>query len=117
MDKFTLILSEKISTNKVYAGMHWTERKGHAELYHSIVHSEVIRQAFKISGAFPCIMKYDFYFSGRLLDASNCTYMVKLIEDGLVGSGTLPDDTPKYVRGITITSRRGREDKVEVTYE
>lgn len=41
--------------------------------------------------------------------------MLKMIEDGLVHAGIIPDDTPKYVAGITVTSEKSQADEVDVT--
>lgn len=38
--------------------------------------------------------------------------MAKMLEDALVLTGMLKDDTVKHVRGITITSQKGLQDEV-----
>jgi Holliday junction resolvase RusA-like endonuclease len=41
--------------------------------------------------------------------------MLKMVEDGLVHAGVLPDDTPQYVASITVTSVKDKADEVDVT--
>ena len=97
-------LPDKISTNKIYSGIHWGVRKKHKTLFKSVpfVASKVKK--------FPVHITFDFYFKKYPLDCSNVSYMAKLIEDTLVLRGVIPDDSPKYVSGITMTSKKGDDD-------
>jgi len=55
---------------------------------------------------YPVMLNFTFYFRGRLLDTSNTSYMAKLIEDSLVKSRILEDDTPKFIHSVTLKSKK-----------
>lgn len=97
--KFHLPL--KISTNKIYAGIHWTERKRHKDLFRRVIF--VAKPVLE----YPVKCHYHFEISGRLLDISNLSYLVKLQEDSLVHKGILKGDSPKYVDEVRITQSKG----------
>lgn len=94
----------KVSLNKWYAGTHWTSRKKLKDTYTLIIKSQ-----FKdvLSKEKQYEVKYDFNFSKRPLDASNCVAMVKMIEDVI-----FEDDSYKIVKKIIITSNKSKEDNV-----
>lgn len=105
MVSFRLPIPEKISTNTIYAGCHWTKRNKHKEMYRNL--------GYLVKGKidnFPVHIKFTFYQSGRLLDATNLSYMAKLLEDMLVTQEIIPDDSPKYVSGITLISSKGNNE-------
>lgn len=54
------------------------------------------------------------FCKGRARDADNVVPCAKLFLDALVDAGNLPDDSPEYVRSVTLASRKGREDRVVV---
>jgi len=60
---------------------------------------------------------FNFYFKGRLLDSSNCSYMAKMIEDCLVHYGVIKDDTTKYVGRFSLESHKGKKDFVTIDME
>lgn len=70
-------------------------------------------------GLFPIDCAYHFKLNGTLLDSSNTAFMQKLVEDGLVQAGIIPDDSRKYVRWVAKLSdkcAKGEYDSVEVTF-
>lgn len=99
------LLPEKISTNKIYSGIHWGLRKKHKDLFRSVPinHPPVIK--------YPVNLFFDFQFKGHPLDTTNCSYMAKLIEDSLVHQKILLDDSPKHVQWVAIKSGKGAENK------
>ena len=111
--KFTLPVLEKISTNKIYAGIHWTRRNKHKEAVRGL--------GYLVKGKiteFPVKLKFTFKLKGRVLDCSNLSYMGKMYEDMFVKSGLIPDDTPKYISEVTYVSTKGdNEVDIEFTYE
>jgi|TARA_R100001530_G_scaffold21901_2_gene18000 hypothetical protein len=109
--KIEIPIPKKVSTNKIYAGTHWTKRKELADLFHQYLLPEKNKHKIK---EFPVEITYIFRFKGKLLDCSNCTFMAKMLEDALVGIGLLPDDNPDYVSSIQIYSTDGYEDMVEI---
>lgn len=57
-------------------------------------------------GKYPIRAHYHFKLRGCAIDASNCAFMVKCIEDALVSAGIIPDDNPKYIGSITLISEK-----------
>jgi type I restriction-modification system DNA methylase subunit len=94
----------KISLNKWYSGTHWSKRKKIKDDY-----LLVLKKYFpkKLKGIFT--VEYKFTFKKYPLDASNCSAMIKLIEDCI-----FEKDGYKDIRNILISSRKGKEDKVEI---
>lgn len=106
--KITLKNLPKVSLNKWYSGVHWTERQKLKNNYGLLLN--------KYKKKFKKIHRYDvdyrFYFKRSPLDASNCVAMVKLIEDVL-----FEDDKWDIVDSVTMGSKKSeiKEDYVEVT--
>lgn len=96
----------KVSSNKIYAGSHWSYRKKLKDQYIWLVKSQ-----FKgvLTSKKSYIVKYLFEFKRNPLDASNTSYMVKMIEDILFES-----DGYKVIRGVYMESRKGKEDKLTI---
>lgn len=98
------------STNSIYAGKHWIKRKQDKDQARDVVARTVSTELFQLPVALqfvPVIGR-----GARARDLSNYTYAIKLIEDGLVASGVLKDDTNEYVQSIRIYGPvvdRGRE--------
>lgn len=53
---------------------------------------------------FPVEIYFKFYLEGRRIDATNLSYMAKMIEDCLVDKGILPNDSPRYVQRVIMES-------------
>lgn len=104
-------IPEKISTNRIYAGIHWTKRKKLADLYHM---SLLPYRKHKIQD-YPVNINYIFTFKSKPLDTTNCTFMAKMLEDGLVANGIIEDDDIKHVTFTGIYSQEGTHDLVEIT--
>ena len=94
----------KVSLNKWYAGGHWTKRKKLKDSYKILVKSQ-FKHVFSKDKQYE--VSYNFEFDKRPLDASNCVAMVKLIEDII-----FEDDSYKIVKGISITSDKGKNNIV-----
>lgn len=102
-------LPEKISTNKIYAGVHWRTRNKHKDKFRAVeFEGDPVTQ-------FPVDITYDFKIVGRQLDSTNLGYMAKLVEDALVKKNILPDDSPKYVRYTTMGSEKADENICIIT--
>lgn len=110
--KLTIPIPDKVSLNAIYAGVHFRTRASHKEKYHWAV---LASKPKPYTGDFPVQVAYHFRLHGRQLDISNHAYMLKMVEDGLVHAGVLPDDTPQYVASITVTSEKDKADEVDVT--
>ena len=101
----TLVDLPKISLNEFYAGKHWNVRKKIKDNFALLVRSQT-----KLKIDYPCEVEYVFTFTKNPLDCSNvCGGMAKLIEDVL-----FPDDSPKIVKSIKVTSKKGNDNFVHI---
>lgn len=105
--EFTIKIPEKVSLNKIYAGIHFRRRAEYKEQYAWAV-AEADPEPW--TGPWPVAMHYHFRIKGSRLDVSNHAYMLKMVEDGLVATGVLPDDTPQYIARVTITAEKADKD-------
>ncbi len=96
----------KISTNTIYAGVHWTARKKHKEAFLWL--TAHFKRLEKITGKVD--IDFHFFFAKNPLDSSNVSYAVKLLEDSLVTYGVIEGDSPKFVRKISMQSQKGESD-------
>lgn len=103
-------MPEKVSTNKLYAGVHWGKRKKLADLYHM----SLLEYRNKNIEAYPVTLSFVFNWKSRALDCTNVAMMAKLLEDALVGMGVLKDDNPQYVQEVSLVSQKGKEDTVDI---
>lgn len=109
-------MPEKVSTNKVYSGMHWMKRNDLKNLYHLFM-LQFKRKLKLEESSFPICIEYTFEWKTKPLDSTNQTFMIKLIEDGLVNAGILPDDDHRYVRetrSITLQNKDLLADEVTI---
>ena len=104
--KFVIPIPEKISLNEIYGGIHYRKRSAQKDDFHLAVMSANPKP---YTGDFPIHAHYHFKLRGRGYDISNHAYMTKLLEDGLVACGVIPDDTPKYINAITITAEKAKK--------
>jgi hypothetical protein len=95
----------KFSLNKIWWGWPWSQwlRKDKRDMWHEVI-DEVIDEYKLKKINYPIEIEFIFYWKSRYLDCSNCTPMVKLIEDWLVENKILTDDTNEYIRRIHIES-------------
>lgn len=96
-----------ISTNAYYSGMHWSKRKRIADTWHMRIKA-LCRQA-KISKVKKCKLIFDF---NNRYDLDNNSAMIKMIIDGLVFAGVLPDDNKDHVKEIVI--RESSQNRVTI---
>jgi hypothetical protein len=108
--KFTIEIPEKISLNQIYAGVHWRKRQEWAEDMHWAV---VAANLPPYGGPFPIDCRYRFKFHGKQLDSSNASFLMKLVEDGLVHAGVLPDDNRQYVRWVSVLSDQAKKTEAQ----
>jgi hypothetical protein len=109
MTKVILNNLPKVSLNQWYAGIHWRKRKLMKDKYLLLVKSQ-----YKTvhSAEHKYITHYAFEFKKNALDASNCSAMLKMIEDII-----FEDDRPDIIDIGSITSRKSRVDRVTITIE
>ena len=110
----TIYLPFKVSTNKIYSQSEsWQKRKKHKDFMLWAFYP-VHNQLKPVNKA---KIRIDFEFAKQPLDCSNCSYMAKMIEDCLTEYGIIPDDSPKYISEMTISSKKGAEDLAILTLE
>jgi len=85
----------KKSTNKIYAGEHWSKRKEFKDICFD--YARHFCKPVQEFGPYPIQIRYRFVFTSRVLDTTNLTYLVKVFEDALRSLKILKDDSPKYV--------------------
>lgn len=107
----TVPLPHKLSLNKIYGGIHYHTRRKHRDEY--LIAVQACRPK-RYTGTFPAQITYIFQYRGRRLDSSNAAYMAKLLEDGLVHCGVIPDDAPKYIKRTILETDTG-ENEVIIT--
>ena len=97
--------SKKYSLNAIYSGKSRWERKRDADFWHSLVHSELVKQGIK-KQIFKNPVRIYFFWNDKM-DCSNHAYMGKMIEDALKG-WLIEDDSRKYVKEITHGFHSGK---------
>lgn len=98
------------SLNKWYAGGHWSIRKKTATLWHTEVIWACKLAKIKPIIKFPVkITTHSFFKTKRRRDVSNTATAPKLIEDGLVEAGIMPDDNLEYVVSHTLLMTIGHD--------
>lgn len=95
----------KISTNKIYAGIHWRVRKTLKDNYKTLT-NKILNTIEPIEGKVD--LHFDFYFKGKTLDSSNCSLMAKILEDCMVEKGILKDDRAECVGNFSVKSHPGK---------
>lgn len=95
----------KYSSNKIYAGLHWTQRKKIKESFLWLTKSAFSRLQ-PIESLVD--LEFEFYFVKNALDSSNCSFMAKMLEDCLVEFGVLKSDTIKHVRRVILQSNKSK---------
>jgi hypothetical protein len=99
----------KVSLNQWYSGKHWNHRQKTKKLYTLQVKSQ-FKRVFSKDNQY--LVHYAFEFKKNPLDASNCIAMVKMIEDII-----FQDDKWDIIDIGSITSRKGKENKVTIKVE
>ncbi len=95
--KYTIPLNGiKFSTNKIYAGIHWTKRKEIKDSISSYVFA--FCRPVKRVKSYPVEIEYKFLFGTKPLDSLNTAAMAKMFEDAFRAAGILEDDDPRYVK-------------------
>lgn len=89
------LLGLKASTNKIYAGEHWSKRKQLKDGIASV--AAVFCRPVRSIESYPVEIRYRFCFVSRPLDTLNCAYMAKAFEDAFRSLGILEDDDPAHV--------------------
>lgn len=101
----------KVSTNKIYEGIHWTKRREHKDSISG--YARAFCRPIQVPESYPVEIRYRFLFRTRALDTLNCAYMAKMFEDSLRTLEVLEDDSPKFVarsiiESIVVPARKGK---------
>jgi hypothetical protein len=105
----------KVSSNEIYKGIHYSKRKKIKDSYYDY-YSFLIRRKIKKVTKYPIDISILFTFTKNPLDSSNCSYMLKMIEDILVSEGIIKDDSSKYVEWVSSKSIKGMDDTIEIYF-
>lgn len=98
----------KVSANAIYSGVHWAIRQKHKNIYRW----SLIALKSQIKPVNECDIEMEFNFKSKPLDCDNCFYSVKLCLDSLRYYGIIPDDSPKYVKSIKVSSKKSNKNNV-----
>ena len=106
MEIFSITLKDlpKISTNDIYSGMHWSKRKKIKDDCTFIVKNQ-FKHVFKKDKHYQ--VDYVFCWKNRPLDALNCAFISKIIEDII-----FEDDKHDIITHVGLSSCKGKEDVV-----
>lgn len=110
MIQIEIPIPQKVSTNAIYAGMHWGKRKKIADVYHQ---SLLEHRKLRVTD-FPVEITFIFSFRKKPLDTSNCSFMAKCLEDALVQNEILPNDTIDFVSSITSSAKKAAKIKLRL---
>lgn len=106
-----LPIPEKVSTNKVYEGMHWGKRKKLADLYHTTFLQ--FKNKFVVT-SYPIEITFIYTFKSRPLDVDNVSFMTKMCIDGMRHIGLLQDDSIDFIQGLDTKIKRGDKDSIQI---
>ena len=106
--KFTIPIVEKISNNKLRT-VHWGTRASITKKYIKEVKKQLTADMWIYESAKGLRLIATFYFKNRPLDCSNCAGMCKMIEDALVEAKAIKDDSPEYIKSVTLISKVDKE--------
>lgn len=109
--KITIKHIPKVSTNKTYAGKHWSYRdSAKTELY------KIVRLQTKYEIKDECNIDYTFYWTGRVLDSDNNSIVGKMITDIL----SMENDSYKNIHRVSYESEKSLEKynycEIEIKY-
>lgn len=96
----------KVSLNKIYESKHWSYRQKLKREFLFLVKSQY-KSVLSKDGVYVC--DYVFCFATHPLDASNCFFAIKMIEDVI-----FEDDNYKVVREVSARSVKGKENVVSI---
>lgn len=110
----TLMLEgeQPMSWNKMYSGLHWSDRKAEADRVHLAVRVAIDPNEPMFDKPVAITVRAYFKNKSVQLDASNVS--AKLYEDGLI-DWLIKDDSPAYVRSMTTVSLLDRQNpRIEI---
>lgn len=110
--EYTYLDKFKVSTNKIYAGCHWTKRNAISSYFHNLVLSDC-KNLPKFNDKID--IHFLFTFKGRCLDSSNCSYMAKCLEDWFRKWWLIKDDSIKYIWKFSLESIKWSQNKINVS--
>ena len=99
----------KVSSNKIYAGIHYRTRKKLKDDY-LLLTKKLFKSLKSVKGKVN--LDFTFYFAGRTLDSSNCSFMAKMLEDCLVTYGVLANDTIEFVGKVSLEAIKIKDKKI-----
>jgi hypothetical protein len=92
-----LTIGKVPSLNQFYASKHWIARKKARDL----LHAEISKQLRKIEPVSFEQCQIEAWVNYRY-DLDNCIMAIKFATDAFRDWGGIPDDSPKYIKAISI---------------
>jgi hypothetical protein len=103
-----------VSTNKIYAGAHFSKRAKLKEEFMWLFHTVKIDKDAFASFSGPLHLEFWYTFSKRPFDSDNCSYMSKMLLDCLVSGGHIESDTIKHVSFAGNGIKKGDTDRIDI---
>ncbi len=105
------------SMNEFYAGMNWRKRKELADEWHAILYRYIQDHPQPaITIPVECVMFCTFRPGRQAQDGINLSPTCKMLEDGLVSLGLIPDDVEAWVAMHHLAGRNGQADHTTLLY-
>ena len=100
------------SQNRFITSHRWNYMRYKEELK-----AEVMPQLMKVGKPIADVLqvRYKFHKKGKLFDLTNYSMTIKIIEDCLVQAGVIKDDRDAFVKEVSISQVRAKENFVEIT--
>lgn len=105
-----LIIREKIpSWNTFHSRAHWTKRKEVSDYWHKLIYWSCYEAKIPKFKKLWIVIESQ---SKRPLDPDNIC--AKVIIDGLVQAKIIENDTPEFVKGVLLISKKSKEEITKV---
>lgn len=93
----------KVSTNQIYAGVHWSKRNTLKQDYLWIT-ANPFKKLKPVNNKVD--VDFTFYWTGKVLDSDNNGYVSKVLKDCLVHYKILKNDTIEFVGRVSMESMK-----------
>lgn len=91
-----------MSTNKFYAGIHWSKRKAYKD--ECVDYARLFCRPIQKVDSYPVEIRYQFFFGKQPLDTLNTAIMAKIFEDAFRTLGILEEDDTAHVARTILES-------------
>lgn len=98
--------------NQSMRGKHWAQNSKEKKEWSNIMYPYIYQAGIPKPLKTPISIQVT-QFSSRLRDADNCVVALKIFADVLKNMGYIPDDNPKYVPTVILSSKKCKTRKEE----